>query len=159
VSADRSAWALMGYSTGGYCALKIALRFPQYYASAASILGNTSPYQDAGTGPVFMTNPGLREANNPVWLVTHGARPDISILFAASRGDPVTLRDALAFSRLAQEPTQVQVISAAAGGHNFNTFRLYESVAFDWLSGQLRAPLAPAASISEVTPRQSHDHR
>lgn len=156
VSADRSAWALMGYSTGGYCALKIALRYPQYYASAVSILGNSSPYQDASTGPVFTVHPDLRDANNPLWLVAHRTPPDTAVLLAASRGDPVTLRAAQAFARLASEPTQVQVVSAATGGHNFHTFRLYESVAFDWLSGQLRAPLAPAATVSGVT---SHAHR
>jgi S-formylglutathione hydrolase FrmB len=158
VSADRNAWALLGYSTGGYCALKIALRFPQYYASAVSILGNTSPYQDASTGPVFSAHPGLREANDPLWLISHRPQPDVAVLLAASHGDPVTLAGAQAFARLAHDPTQVQVVSAATGGHNFHTFRLYEAVGFDWLSGQLRAPLAPAATVSEIS-SGSHSHR
>lgn len=157
VSADRSAWALMGYSTGGYCALKIALRFPQYYASAASILGNSTPYQDATTGPVFTLHAGLRDANSPMWLISHCSPPNLAVLLAASRGDAVTLKGAQAFARLAREPTHVRVVSAATGGHNFHTFRLYEAVAFDWLSGQLRAPLAPAATVSEVT-SGSHSH-
>jgi S-formylglutathione hydrolase FrmB len=159
VSAERSAWALMGYSTGGYCALKIALRFPQYYASAASILGNTSPYHDADTGPAFKANPGLWNANDPVWLVANRTPPDLSILLATSHGDPATLRDARAFERQAREPLRVQLTSDATGGHNFHTFRLYEAMAFDWLSGRLRAPLAPAATVTDTASGGSPHHR
>lgn len=158
VSADRSAWAVMGYSTGGYCALKIALRFPEYYASAVSILGNTSPYRDHDTGPAFTANPGLWDANNPMWLVAHRDQLDLSVLLATSRGDPATLRAAQAFARLARQPLQVRLTSAAVGGHNFQTFRLYEAVALDWLSAQLRAPLAPAVTVSDVHRGAPHPH-
>jgi len=158
VSADRSAWAVMGYSTGGYCALKIALRFPEYYASAVSILGNTSPYHDGDTAPAFKANPGLWDANNPMWLVAHRPQLDLSVLLATSHGDPATLRAAQAFAELAREPLQVRVTSAAVGGHNFQTFRLYEAVGFDWLSAQLRAPLAPAATVSEIKTGPARPH-
>jgi len=159
VSADRNAWALMGYSTGGYCALKMTLRLPQFYAAAVSILGNTSPYEDGSTGAVFRSNPGLRDTNNPMWLAAHRPQPDVSVFLAGSHGDPATMRQAKAFSELAHNPLRVTLSSAATGGHNFQTFRLYESVAVDWLSGKLRGPLAPAASVSDNGPVRPRPHR
>lgn len=155
VTADRRSWAVMGYSTGGYCALKIALRFPDQFASAVSILGNASPYQDSDTGLVFTRHPGLREDNDPAWLVTHRTQPDVALFLASSRGDPATRRAAQAFARLAHAPLRVESCSAATGGHNFQTFRLYEPIGFDWLSGQLRAPLAPGATVKTPAPHSS----
>ncbi len=155
VSSDRRAWAVMGYSTGGYCALKIALRFPDLFASAVSILGNTSPYADGNVSGWFASHPGLRDQNDPVWLITHRPQPDLAVLLAGSSGDQPTQRAAVAFASLAHAPLRVQLNMGARGGHNFHTFGLFELVGFDWLSGQLRPSLVPGARVTKPAPRHT----
>jgi len=53
VAADRADWALMGYSTGGYCAVNLALRNPHRYAVAISLSGQFTPVSDRSTGDLY----------------------------------------------------------------------------------------------------------
>jgi pimeloyl-ACP methyl ester carboxylesterase len=53
---DRSAWSLMGYSTGGYCAVDLALRHPGQFSAAVALDGYFGPAHDATTGDLFRHN-------------------------------------------------------------------------------------------------------
>jgi hypothetical protein len=87
-------WGLMGYSTGGFCAVNLALRHPNEYGAAASLSGYFVPLTDATTGNLYGRSTAARQANSPLWRMQHDADPDgraPCFYLAASSGDsPVT---------------------------------------------------------------------
>ncbi|WP_233289341.1 esterase family protein, partial [Kitasatospora sp. MBT63] len=59
--------AVMGDSTGGYCALKFALRKPDAYRSAVSLSGYYEAPSDPTTGDLFGGNADLKRENDLLW--------------------------------------------------------------------------------------------
>ena len=53
VGHDPSAWGRSGYSSGGTCALQLAMRNPKAYTSAAALSGDYAIKDDPTTGNLF----------------------------------------------------------------------------------------------------------
>lgn len=139
---SRSAWASIGYSTGGFCAVNLALRHPNLYAAAASLSGYFTPITDATTGHLYAGSRSRWLANNPQWLARH--RPaDVALWIAASGGDQASTGAVQRFVRAARPPLHVTTAMLPSGGHNFAVWRTLEPAALDWLAAHLAPPLAP----------------
>lgn len=153
---DRGGWALMGYSTGGYCALNLALRHPGLFAAAVSLSGYGHPAHDRSTGNLFGGSVALRNLNTPVWTAAHPrGSSELSVLVMTSRQDGASYRDAVQLAAAARTPLQVTTVVLPRGGHNARLWKELEPAAFNWLSRRLTAPLAPAASIGQPLPPSS----
>jgi S-formylglutathione hydrolase FrmB len=148
----RDAWAVMGYSSGGFCATNLAMRHPDLYDAAASVAGYARPAHDHQTGDLFGRDAARRDQNTPIWRALHLPSPDVSLLLMSSSEDPSTRRDATALAAAARGPLSVTLVSLKHGGHNFEMWRAEEPVAFDWLSSHLTAPLAPPPVIDNTAP-------
>ena len=85
VGKKASSWGIVGDSTGGYCALKLAVHHPGSYAAAAGL----SPYYkapiDPTTGDLFQGNQQLRNRADLRWSIKHLPAPDTSLLVTSSR--------------------------------------------------------------------------
>jgi enterochelin esterase-like enzyme len=152
VSAARSSWALMGYSTGGYCALNMGLHHPNWYATIVDEAGNTSPYQDITTGSLFQGDQGVQNYNDPLWQVQHGRSPDLNLLIIVGDRDEQPLRETKQFLPFVKTPMHVFDFFMPRGGHTFHTFKMYEPLAFDWISARLSPALAPSVAIDNLDP-------
>ncbi|MET8647951.1 alpha/beta hydrolase-fold protein [Streptomyces sp. NPDC004074] len=132
-------WGVIGDSTGGYCALKLAMHHPDVYAAGAGL----SPYYrapiDPTTGDLFRGNKDLRDRADLGWCLKRLAAPDTSLLVTSSRAGEKDYRSTLAFIRQVQtrKPTRISSILLDSGGHNFNTWRREIPSALQWLSGRL----------------------
>ncbi len=65
-------WGIGGLSMGGYGAVKIAIKHPQFFGTAVSHSGAFEKMQTASVHPVFgdpETDRALRHRENPFWLV------------------------------------------------------------------------------------------
>ncbi|MEP7020077.1 MAG: alpha/beta hydrolase-fold protein [Pseudonocardiales bacterium] len=151
-SAQPGAWALMGYSSGGYCATNLAMRHPDMFGAAVSIAGYAHPAHDLQTGELFGHNAILRDQNTPLWRATHLSPPDVALLLMTSAEDALSDADAHAMAAVARAPLSVSLVSLRHGGHNFEVWRAEEPVAFGWLSAHLIAPLTPPAVIDNTSP-------
>jgi pimeloyl-ACP methyl ester carboxylesterase len=127
-------WAVMGISTGGYCAARLALDHPETFAAGAAL----APDNPAD---------GVR---NPLWLA-RTTRPDVQLLVESSLQDPESppkFADEIAAT--AQPPTAVTTLRITNGGHNWKTWGRMFPDAFTWVSGRIEAPravpLAPSAA-------------
>jgi S-formylglutathione hydrolase FrmB len=145
-------WALMGYSSGGYCATNLAMRHPDLFTAAVSIAGYARPAHDHQTGELFGHDARLRDENTPTWRAVHLTPPDIAVLLMSSAQDPETYADARTMAAAARLPFSVTLLSLRHGGHNFEVWRAEEPVAFDWVSARLTAPLTPPPTIDHTTP-------
>jgi enterochelin esterase-like enzyme len=155
-STDRGGWALMGLSTGGYCALNLALRHPDLFAAAVSLSGYGYPAHDRSTGNLFGGSIDLLNSNTPVWLAMHPrGRLELSVLVMTSRQDRASYRDAVQLAGAARAPLRVTTVVLPHGGHNAALWKALEPAAFNWLSQRLAAPLAPVASVGQQLPSPS----
>ncbi|MEV6839201.1 alpha/beta hydrolase-fold protein [Streptomyces sp. NPDC051133] len=132
-------WGVVGDSTGGYCALKIAMHHPNVYAAGAGL----SPYYkapiDPTTGDLFRGDKALRNRADLWWLLKHEAAPDTSLLVTSSKVGEHNYKDTLRFIARVQATnlTRISSIILDSGGHNFNTWRREIPATLQWLSGRL----------------------
>lgn len=125
-------WAVMGISTGGYCAARLVLDHPEAFATGAALAPDDPTH-------------GVR---CPVWLERTGA-PRVQLLVESSRQDPESPpRFADAIAAAARPPTRVSTLRLDRGGHNWNTWGRMFPDAFTWVSARLEAPRAVPLDLS-----------
>lgn len=138
---DPHGWGIMGYSTGGYCAMNLAMRHPEMFGAAVSLSGYDRPYLDRSTGALFGPGRHLIEENTPLWEAQHWPGKPLNLMVVASRSDKDTYRDALQLRDAAHGDLHVTVVLLAHGGHNFGLWSLLEPLAYNWFSHQLNSAL------------------
>jgi hypothetical protein len=132
-------WGVIGDSTGGYCALKLAIHHPEVYGAGAGLSAYYKAPVDATTGDLFHGNEELRYSADLGWCLKHRPAPDTSLLVSSSRVGEANYQDTLEFIELAKakRPTRISSIILDSGGHNFNTWRREIPGALEWMSGRL----------------------
>ncbi|MGW1160725.1 alpha/beta hydrolase [Streptomyces sp. NPDC002519] len=139
VGRKPGSWGIIGDSTGGYCALKLAMHHPDAYAAGAGL----SPYYkaptDPTTGDLFHGDKNLRNRADLWWCLKHLPAPDTSLLVTSSRVGEGDYRSTLKFIQQveARRPTRISSVILDSGGHNFNTWRREIPAALQWMSGRL----------------------
>ncbi|WP_370420447.1 alpha/beta hydrolase [Streptomyces sp. QH1-20] len=137
---DKAAnWGIIGNSTGGYCALKIAMRHPEAYSAAASLSGYYKALQDPTTGSLFGGSKKLENENNVMWRLKNTKTPPISVLVTSSEQGEHNYKDTLKFIELAKDDARVSSIILDSGGHNFNTWRRELNPTLQWMGSRLSA--------------------
>ncbi|HSV65073.1 MAG TPA: alpha/beta hydrolase-fold protein [Mycobacteriales bacterium] len=142
-------FAALGFSTGGFCAVNLALHHPDRYAAAASLSGFFTPGQDPGTARLYGHSQAARQRNSPLWWIMHRHPSAPPLYLVASTDDPATMREddqlAAMISRHARRlPSYIAQIS---GGHNYGTWQAAIRPALDWVSGYLPISLAPPLTL------------
>jgi S-formylglutathione hydrolase FrmB len=141
----RQNWAVVGYSTGGFCAVNLALRHPGRFAAAASLAGYFRPLIDRSTGDLYQNDLDLRRANDPRLMIGQ-SRPDpVHLFLTAGAADRNAQRDLKAFAPMVRAPDTAVVIADRPGGHNFTTWRAILPDLFTWLDQHLGATRSAAA--------------
>ncbi|MET8945305.1 alpha/beta hydrolase-fold protein [Streptomyces sp. NPDC004542] len=139
VGKKPGSWGIIGDSTGGYCALKLAMHHPGVYAAGAGL----SPYYkaptDPTTGDLFHGDRALRNRSDLWWCLKNQAAPDTSLLVSSSKIGESDYKDTLKFIDQVQATklTRISSIILESGGHNFNTWRREIPAALQWMSGRL----------------------
>lgn len=139
VGRKPGSWGIIGDSTGGYCALKLAMHHPGVYAAGAGL----SPYYkaptDPTTGDLFHGDRTLRNRSDLRWFLKHEAAPDTSLLVTSSKVGESNYKATLKFidQVRATNLTRISSIILDSGGHNFNTWRREIPATLQWMSGRL----------------------
>lgn len=138
VSADAHAWGVVGNSTGGYCALKLAMRHPDVFPTAVSISGYYQAAEDATTGDLFKGSQQRREDADLMWRLKNLPHPQVSVMLAGSdEGDGDYKHQTDTFEAAVQPPMTVTTASVPTGGHNFQTWTRLLPPSLEWLSQHL----------------------
>jgi S-formylglutathione hydrolase FrmB len=133
VSADPAGWGVIGDSTGGYCALKLAMRHPEAYRSAVALSGYYRSATDVTTGDLFGGSRVLQNENDLFWRLGHVADPPVSVLVTSSLTGEDDFGDTKAFVAAVKPPMQVAHMYLPSGGHNFATWAKELPGALRWL--------------------------
>jgi S-formylglutathione hydrolase FrmB len=146
VAAGPRNWAVIGDSTGGYCALKLALRDPGSFSVAVGLSADYGAPKDATTGDLYGGSAQRRRENDLMWRLGHLPHPPVSLLVTTSRKGEHNYKDTLRFIRLAGAPTHISSIVLPSGGHNFNTWNREVPPAMEWISARLGGSTPGTAS-------------
>jgi S-formylglutathione hydrolase FrmB len=141
---DRQGWAMMGDSTGGFCAVKMVMQNPMRYGSAVGLSGYYNALLDHTTGSLYGGSARLRNENSPLWRLQHLPAPPVAVLATISAQER-TYPQTAAFVRAARAPMEVSSIVAPSGGHNTRNWGAMLPRAVDWLSQQF-ADAPPSSS-------------
>ncbi|GAA2716810.1 MULTISPECIES: alpha/beta hydrolase-fold protein [Streptomyces] len=149
--ASPHGWAIVGDSTGGYCALKMALQHPETYAAGVGLSADYKPEIDADSGDLFHGNKKEEKRSDLLWSLDHLPQGKTSFLVTTSRQGESNYRPTQQFIKKVKHPARVSSITLDRGGHNFNTWRREIPPALRWLSGRLSVdghqPPAPTAPV------------
>ncbi|HVV12580.1 alpha/beta hydrolase [Amycolatopsis sp.] len=157
VRADREGWAIAGWSSGGYCALNLASRHPQWYSVAASMSGYDKTPQDVETGDLFRGRADIQHANDVSATLREHPSP-VRMLVTA---DAAAADEVAALGRLraaAAPPEELTTWVLPASGHNLNAVRSDLPPVLGWLDTQLGNPVNGAnpppgqATAGEIVP-------
>ncbi|MFE7595387.1 alpha/beta hydrolase [Kitasatospora sp. NPDC057512] len=141
VSTDPQAWAFMGNSTGGYCALKLAMRHPDVFPTAVALSAYYDAADDPTTGDLFGGSKQRRDEANLLWRLKNLPQPKASVLLAGTKkGDGDYRQQTEAFVDAVQSPMKVSYSMLENGGHNFETWSALLPSSLEWLSQHLKVP-------------------
>jgi enterochelin esterase-like enzyme len=135
-------WSIMGWSTGGFCAAKLLIRYPQKYESAASLGGYYNPLTDKTTGNLFHSRTTVVDQNSPTWLYQHqGGLHQRHLLVVTGRQDTESYPPTARFLALTHGDPGVSSLVFPTGGHNYHNYQMYLGDILRWLNSHgLRSP-------------------
>jgi S-formylglutathione hydrolase FrmB len=126
---------ILGVSTGGFCAVKLAMRHPDVFGAAVAMSGYLHAITDRTTGALY-AGAGDRNASDPLWRVQHLPPPPIAVLLTTSRTERVIYPEVQQFLAAARPPLRVYSLIYAEGGHNYTIWSSQLPVCLEWLSSQ-----------------------
>ncbi|MDH6109839.1 S-formylglutathione hydrolase FrmB [Kitasatospora sp. MAP12-15] len=139
IAPQASAHAVMGDSTGGYCALKFALRKPDAYGAAVALSADYAVSNDPTTGDLYGGSAELKQQNDLLWRLHNEPAPAVSLLLATSYNED-NYKATQAMVAAFKAPTKLATITLDSGGHNFHTWNREIPPALAWLGQQLVVP-------------------
>jgi enterochelin esterase-like enzyme len=155
VAPPGRAWAVAGYSEGGFCAANMALRYPDRYGFAGVLSGYFEPFDNQLANPSRLVSPfggssGLREQNTPIDEVQ--MLPPAAVIprfwLAAGAADGPDVADAERFwQELRPRQPNVPLTLTPGTGHTMTTWRAEIPSMLTWMTpGLARAAHQPAAA-------------
>jgi enterochelin esterase-like enzyme len=138
------AWAIAGYSEGGFCAANLGLQYGSRFGLVGVLSGYFQPSNDRMGSPPRPVNPfgpnrRLRLANTPTKeLLRLPAGAKIGKFWIGTGTDPADIKAAGVFKQLLQlrQPlVQLQVVQG--GGHSMFTWRVLIKPMLEWMTPQL----------------------
>lgn len=142
VASGPGSWGVIGNSTGGYCALKLAMKHPDTFAAGVSLSGYYRAAEDPTTGDLFGGSQERRDQADLDWRLNNLPKPAVSLLVGGTKeGDGDYYPSTRKFAAAAKDSaTRVSAITLETGGHNFNTWSRMLPASLGWLGDRLSAP-------------------
>jgi S-formylglutathione hydrolase FrmB len=149
VSRDPRHWAIAGLSEGGTCALTLAARHPNLFATLGDFWGDPAPTLGsarATQSALYGNAPGAMYAHNPAVWFRRDAATGLAGFFAVGNADGGHLRSDVRTERIAAaRGIEARLDVIAGGGHNFFTWSRALRDAFPWIAGRLGLRVPPSA--------------
>jgi S-formylglutathione hydrolase FrmB len=137
VATGYHSWGAMGDSTGGYCAIKLAMLRSDRFTAAVSMAGYFYERKDWQTGDLYGGSKNVRADNNLITRLQHLPPPPISVLITTSPDGERDFGEARRFLQLARTPMSTDKILVPGGGHNPHTWKRVTPLALQWMSRHL----------------------
>jgi dienelactone hydrolase len=138
-------WGAIGFSTGGYCAAKLAMTHSETFSAAVTLSGYFRALQDRSTGDLWGGSAVVRRLNDLEWRLQHLPSPPVSLLVTTARdeagpGGYAASRRFLDLASSTGGAMRVDALVAERGGHNYATATAHLPRSLSWLSQHLPPP-------------------
>lgn len=129
VSTERSSWAAVGYSAGGWCAMLVGAKHAAFYGAAGSLDGYFRP---------MFGGKGESHVGTPYDLVEAARReaPEVALWVQVSK-DSAFYDNNRAFVDAAVSPTSVTLVTVEFGGHRWSLWRRDVPTYLSWLGSNV----------------------
>jgi S-formylglutathione hydrolase FrmB len=161
---DPQRWAIAGLSEGGTCALELAARHPDRFATFADFSGDPAPTIGSPTHTLDALYGGSRSAmlayDPTVWF-TKDALAGVAGFFAVGSSDHGYVRAEEQVALLASRSgMSVRLDVIRGGGHNFGTWSRSLRDAYPWIVARLSSPdSTPPVHVVRTQRATGHHHR
>ncbi|GAB7072060.1 esterase family protein [Mycobacterium hodleri] len=156
VSPDRSNWGVAGFSTGGTCAVDLAVMHPELFSTFADIAGDVGPNSGTKAQTIARLFGGSADAwarFDPVTVITrHGPYQGLSGSFSVVSGQDGA---ATALCALARANGIACSVTSVPGRHDWPFAGRAFAEVLPWLAGQLDTPQALPVPLPGTAPSQS----
>jgi S-formylglutathione hydrolase FrmB len=125
-------WTAAGWSTGAFCAVKLALSQRGHWGAVIAFGGYFRPETDHTTGNLFHGDRTLERHNSPMWLYQHNGTNGVRMLLVAGRQDKESWPPTLEMLRATSGNPDVNYIAFPKGGHNYRNYGSYLGQALAW---------------------------
>ncbi|WP_406295702.1 alpha/beta hydrolase-fold protein [Embleya sp. NBC_00888] len=129
-------WGMLGDSTGGYCAAKLAMLHSDRIGAGVALSADYGAPMDGDTGDLYGGSKAYRNQHDLMWRLKNMPMPPVSLLLTSSESGEPNLADTKEFQRLAKPPLKVDTLLLPTGGHNFKTWQAVLPDALRWMSKQ-----------------------
>lgn len=142
VTHDRSQWAAVGYSSGGYCAANLALRHRHDYGAVASMDG----YYWPGDGPAIKRlagDPVSQRNNDPLAIadgLSSGTVPMPQFWISAGTASRDDISGARTFAAALSRLEGVTLVAQPGANHNFYAWRDQIQQGLRWVWSAVAPP-------------------
>jgi S-formylglutathione hydrolase FrmB len=164
VSPERANWGVAGFSSGGTCAVDLAVMHPELFSVFEDIAGDLSPNsgnREQTVARLFGGNPDLWAAFDPTTVMTrHGPYTAVSGWFSipGTPGVDGVTRDAVgnpegqdivagSLCAIAAANGITCAVEAQPGSHDWPFAAKAFTAALPWLAGQLGTPGVPRIAL------------
>lgn len=131
-SSDRKDWAIVGYSTGGFCAAKVMLSHSSQFSVSVPIAAYFYPTQTK----LFGDSPSLMASNNPLQLAKALKLPSHMLLVGTSQ-DPGVMGGIASMEKVNNPNLVIDQLIDQHGGHSTKVWKSQLPRILDWLSTQI----------------------
>lgn len=141
-SRDPAQWGIGGLSSGGYCAVNLALRHRGQFGAAAAMDGYFRP-TDGPAAALLHDNPALEAVNNPLLMASRlrgGTHPLAAFWLSAGTGDARDWASARAFGQALHGIEQVTLYREPGASHNVYAWSAALPHLLAWAWTQLAPP-------------------
>ena len=130
---NPSRWAVVGYSTGGWCSTMLTLRHPDQYSIAASIAGYFTPQvakQESAKVRVALKK--FYDINS----IVENNPPAVSLYIVNSLNDKLSHASTVSFLGKLKSPIKSTEVVLEGAGHNFVAWKQLLPSLLDWIGVQ-----------------------
>lgn len=144
IAADRAAWAIGGASSGGYCALMLALRHPERFSTVLAFSSPSHATYTGGRPERLLEGTGRTLAQyNVGTLLAQGLRQPLSIRFSVGQDDPYLAENRTMAALARRAGADSELVIAPGARHSWTYWQRAFAASLPWAANRLGLPIPP----------------
>jgi enterochelin esterase-like enzyme len=136
VSRDRTSWATLGFSSGGWCAAMVTMLHPDVFGAGVVLAGYMSPLFGNAYVPFHAADPAAKRYE--LVPLASSAPPPVALWLQTSKADSLSYSSSAALLRAARPPLSIQSQVDLSAGHRITVWADAVPTALTWLGQTVR---------------------
>jgi enterochelin esterase-like enzyme len=136
VARDRTAWATLGFSSGGWCAAMVTMLHPDVFGAGVILGGYMSPIFGNAYVPFHASDPAGKRYQ--LVALASSAPPPVALWLQTSKADSLSYSSSAALLKAARPPLSIQSQVELNAGHRITVWADAVPTALAWLGATVK---------------------